>query len=50
MYIGEAALIPDTVIEFDVTTVFSAAPVTSVKENGLGVVSEGDDEVVVALA
>jgi hypothetical protein len=37
--IGEAALIPDTVIVFDVTTVLSATPVWSVNVNGLGVVS-----------
>jgi hypothetical protein len=40
--IGDAALIPDTVIVFDVTTVLSATPVWSVKVNGLGVVSVAD--------
>jgi hypothetical protein len=37
--IGDAALIPDTVIVFDVTTVLSATPVWSVKVNWFGVVS-----------
>ena len=39
MDIGDAVLIPDTVIVFDVAAVLSATPVWSVKVNGSGVVS-----------
>ena len=46
MLIGEAELIPLTVIEFDVSSVFSATPVCDVKLNASGTVSTAPASVV----